>query len=67
MLLILSGWKPAKLPNIPNAQDPPPATKNFPAPNVNSTAIEKRWLTLSFVGDLAQFKTNSLFHHAQLL
>lgn len=52
--------------NIPNAQDPPPCNKEFSSPNVNSTAVEKPWLMLGFGGDLAQFKTNSLLHCAQL-
>lgn len=58
--------QPGVLLNILNAQDPPPTTKNFPAPNVNSIAVEKPWLKLSFVCDLAHFKANSLFHCAQL-
>lgn len=50
--------------NILNAQDHPPTTKNFPVPNVNSAALEKPWLMLSFVCDLAQFNLNDHFHCA---
>ena len=51
--------------NTLNAQDHPPQRRHFPAPKV-SIAVEKSWLKLSFVCNLAQFNVNSIFTSARL-